>query len=221
MSETEEEEMHRQKYKRRMRWVVIGLFIVLIAIIVPTVIKVTSNEDDVIVELVPTASPSAAPSSAPSSAPTSADFNEFLDIINTLYDDDDAFEEAFGDLDSPQYKAALWATSEGSLGLAPGHPRTLNRYSLATFYFATKGDNWFRCGRESTDCADDEEWLTPSDECRWLAVGCVDVAANDRRISQIFFRKLLGGGFLINTSQNFSHTLCIVTFRAILKLAGK
>jgi hypothetical protein len=191
MSETEEEEMHRQKQKRRMMCIGICLFIVLIAIIVPTVIVVTSKEDDVIVGLFPTTSPSAAPSPSPSSAPTSSEFDEFLGIIKTLYEDDDAFNEAFGDFGSPQYKAALWATDEGSLGLAPDHPRTLNRYSLATFYFATNGDDWFRCGRESTDCGDNEEWLTPSDECQWLAVGCVeDPTIEDRRISKIFFRKL-------------------------------
>ena len=76
--------MHRQKQKKRMMYGCLCLFIVLIAIIVPTVITVTSEEDDVIVELVPTISPSGAPSPSPSSAPTSSDFDEFLGIIKVL-----------------------------------------------------------------------------------------------------------------------------------------
>jgi hypothetical protein len=208
MSEKEEEDTHRQKLRRRMMYICICLFIVLIAIIVPTVISVTSKGDDVIVELSPTLSPSAAPSPSPSSVPTSSNFDALLGAIKTVYDNDDAFNEAFGDFGSPQYKAALWAAAEGSLGLAPDHPRTLNRYYLATFYFATNGDNWFRCARESTDCGDGEEWLTPSDECQWLAVDCADPAAEDRRILKIFFRKLLGGQLSDHDiSEIFSHPI--------------
>jgi len=45
---------------------------------------------------------------------------------------------------------------------------------LATFYFATNGDEWTKCGRESAHCSQSQEWLTAENECNWYGIKCND-----------------------------------------------
>jgi hypothetical protein len=115
---------------------------------------------------------SIAPSSMPSSAPTTMDFSDFIDVLQAR---NVTAPEALEDRNSPQYLAALWVMTEDTYwldnALEMSDPKVLQRFALATFYFAMGGDDWSRCGRDSPSCGD-IEWLTNGDECDWLNVLC-------------------------------------------------
>jgi hypothetical protein len=190
MSEDEEEKADEMKRKRYLRRLFMGGCCLLLLIIIPIAIVFSGggDEDDIVIPLVPTSSPSAMPSGAPSPSPTSNAFADLLFVVAKEFNSAGMFSDAFGNQQTPQFRAAAWAANEGSLGLPVTDPRTLTRYALATFYFATEGDNWFRCGRDSTLCTDDQEWLTGPDECKWFAVKCGGPPQN-RYVTELFFRK--------------------------------
>ena len=123
------------------------------------------------------------PSMAPSMAPTSSTYGDLLDVVRLQYNNETAFNEVFDDESSPQYRAAEWAANEAPIGLSGSDPRMLSRYTLATFYFATNGDDWTRCGRGSTLCDEGSEWLTAENECDWDSIDCND----DFSVRQIYF----------------------------------
>jgi hypothetical protein len=183
--ELEEEEDNR---KRRMLWLGVAVFCILIIGIVIAVLSLAPEDDPIDdggdnggVEF------SEAPSTAPSSAPTPAAILELLAELEGRYPDQEMYDQAFSDLNTPQYQALLWATDEGnSDNLSGNDPRMISRYALATFYFATNGDEWARCGRDGTNCDPGAEWLLAEDECGWLAIICED---NTNDVTQIFFRK--------------------------------
>jgi hypothetical protein len=161
------------------------LVVVAIAIVVPVVILVGGDKETVVVELPPSIAPSEAPSAMPSSAPTSNLFREFLDYLRLL---PTSPENLGADPSAPQYMAAKWLVDEDtymdSTGLTIQDPKTMQRYALATLYFATGGNNWKLCGRNSPSCGDNI-WLTATDECEWFSLVCEEDA-----ITQISFRKL-------------------------------
>ncbi|CAB9505241.1 Leucine rich repeat N-terminal domain [Seminavis robusta] len=92
---------------------------------------------------------------------------------------------AFDDSSSPQSRAASWAIEEDGLSasLPVRDPKLLQRYALAAFYFATGGDSWSQCGRNSAGCATSNPWLTAADECTWFSLGC----SNDGVLVEIRF----------------------------------
>lgn len=64
----------------------------------------------------------------------------------------------FDDETSPQYAAIDWLANDDSARVSESDQARLQaRYALATFYFATLGDNWF----------DDCGFLSGRDECEW------------------------------------------------------
>lgn len=132
-----------------------------------------------------------APSQAPSTSLTTAtttntiSFDKVLSIIESHYDGTEQFDAIFSDESSPQYRAATWVannvSTDGNIG---SDDRVIRRFALATFYFATNGDEWFICGRESTSCDVSREWLTGANECDWYAIKCNQ---DDSHITEIFF----------------------------------
>lgn len=180
----EEEKLRKRRYLRRG----IILFILLVIVVVVPVVVVQSNSEGVTVEVNATDSPS----EAPSMAPTTSNFAQLLSTIEGLYGEDSTlFEERFSDEESPQFRAAVWAANEAPIGLTGDDPRMINRYALATLYFATNGDDWVNCGRDSTNCDATQEWLTADSECDWYAIECADPDNGDYSIIKIFFRKYL------------------------------
>jgi len=97
------------------------------------------------------------------------------------------FEAAFFDASSPQYRAAAWvANSFSTNGIIDDDiddDRLVQLFALATFYFATNGDEWIECGRY-TPC-DSQEWLSGENECNWYGITCSD--DDDGRVTNIFF----------------------------------
>lgn len=177
------EEEDNQKRKRLLR-IGGGVFcLLLIAIVVPVAIVVPGGGEDKLVNVTDS------PTMAPSAPPTAALFAELLDTLQPLYPSDESFEEAFSSYGTPQYKAADWATTVAPIGLSGSDPRMISRYALATFYYATNGDNWERCGISSTNCDEGREWLTAENECDWLAVECADRDGGDYTVLELFFRR--------------------------------
>ena len=179
-----EDEIAEEEKKKQMRAIRRGGLIcclLLIAIIVPIALLVP--DDEVVIDV------SESPSSAPSSAPTSIIFADLLDALQPLYPDEESYQTAFANTSTPQFQAAEWASNEAPDGVAANDPRMITRYALATFYFATNGDDWVRCGVGSTNCDVGQEWLTAENECDWFAITCVDPDRGDYTIKELFFRK--------------------------------
>jgi hypothetical protein len=181
----EEEDQYKRRRLLRLGG---GIFCcLLLIIVVPVAIVVPGGEEDKVFNTTDS------PTMAPSAPPTGSTFAELLNTLLPLYPDDESFEEAFSSYDTPQYQAADWAANIAPLGLAGDDPRMISRYALATFYFATNGDGWERCGVASTNCDDGREWLTAENECDWLAVECAE-GDDDHTVLELFFRtcRMLG-----------------------------
>ena len=174
----------QKKQSRLLRKGGIVFCILLIAIIVPVAVVVPGGGEKEFVNK------TESPTMAPSSSPTGALFADLLDTLRPLYPDDETFEQAFfSSDDTPQAKALDWATNVAPLDLAGDDPRMVSRFSLATFYFSTNGDDWERCGVGSTNCDEGREWLTADNECDWLAIECADPDAGDYTVFELFFRE--------------------------------
>jgi len=141
----------------------------------------------------PTQNPTKVPTTAPTMAPTQrCNQDEALRallirvIINAVSDSSDVGTEG-----TPQNMAMNWIINQDTRFLCPNDPTLKRRYSLACFYFSTRGSSWSECSAPE-DFSDPESiaaanaacnimpfpesgsdaWLTPSDECQWGGVFC-------------------------------------------------
>jgi len=176
MSEEEENQIERRKYKKYLIIAFICMVLIAVAIVVPVVLVVGNVEP-----AAPSMAPSSAPSMAPSSAPTSGRLDAIVESLTTV-----SGAEALQDKTSPQFQAAHWVSDEDPLALPIGDAQLLQRYLLAVFYFAMNGDEWLHCGRLDPICGgdpDEDSWLSESNECIWLGNRCVD----GQNVDRIFF----------------------------------
>jgi Leucine-rich repeat (LRR) protein len=181
MSEEEENQIERRKYKKYLILAFICMVLIAVAIVVPVVLVVGKVEP-----AAPSAAPSMAPSLAPSSAPTSVRLTDTIDSLKSISN-----EDAFNDVMSPQYQAAQWVSDEDPLALPIGDAQFVQRYILAVFYFSTNGDEWDNCGRNDPICGgdpDEESWLSEASECVWVGLNCT----NNANVDQIFFARTFG-----------------------------
>ena len=162
-----ESQLEKEYKAKKRQYLIRGIccFVFLLLVIVIPVAVVQSNKSGGTIGVDVTE----APSQAPSMAPTSTTYTELLSAIEDLYGDgnDELFAESFANTESPQSQAAKWAADVAPIGLSGQDPRMISRYALATLYFATNGDDWKRCGRDSTECDLSREWLTAENECDW------------------------------------------------------
>lgn len=178
MSEEEEIQIEKRKYKKYLILAFLCMVLIAVAIVVPVVLTVGKVEP-----AAPSMAPSQAPSMAPSSAPTSGRLDAIIQRLTSV-----SSADALQTKSSPQYKAAQWVSEEDELALPIDDPQLLQRYLLAVFYFAMNGDDWMHCGREDPICGgdpDEDSWLSGSSECIWLGNRCVD----DVNVDRIFFGK--------------------------------
>jgi len=117
----------------------------------------------------PSRSPSALPTMMETKTEPSA---KLISIIQSQYDDIAEFNSVFSNEATPQFRAAVWVEESG--GSVMSDARIVNRFALATFYFATNGDGWTKCGRQSNHCSVSQEWLTAENECEWYGIQCND-----------------------------------------------
>ena len=71
-------------------------------------------------------------------------------------------KKAMKDGTSHQFRAFEWLYSSNTLGLSD--VRVIQRWVLASFYYATNGDEWIN----------QSEWLESKNECLWYGVTCLD-----------------------------------------------
>lgn len=102
-------------------------------------------------------------------------------LLNDISDPDTIDTEG-----TSQYQAAQWIIDRDPRQLCPDDPTLRRRYSLAVFYYATRGDRWLECRAPTTSDDDDvctidplpnsgsESWLTEGTECQWGGVVCDD-----------------------------------------------
>ena len=186
VSEEEEKEMERRRLRR---YVCFGLVVFcLVAVVIVSVAVVLSgkkgNSSSTGIILSPTELPSSAPSQAPSSAPTTQALAATLDYLKAYYENQTYFMQVFQDTHSPQYQAALWRANEDIFPIkGVEDPKALQRFALATFYFATNGDGWGQCYRNDGGCGQ-SAWLSSNDECTWYGVQC---RGDGIRVDQMYF----------------------------------
>ncbi|KAL3924750.1 MAG: hypothetical protein SGARI_005973 [Bacillariaceae sp.] len=187
-----ESQLKQEDTRRKRKFLMYGLaaFVLLLVVIIVSVVVTQGNKSEVVVASEP-------PSEAPSSSPTSSTLADLVTAVEALYGEENSalFAEVFGNPESPQYKAAMWASGTIPAGLTGDDPRTISRYALAAFYFSTNGDDWEVCGRGSTNCAIANEWLTAENECDWYAVECVNPAGGDYTVDKLNFQKNLAINF--------------------------
>lgn len=63
---------------------------------------------------------------------------------------------------TPQSKALNWVTFQDPLRTPPGSPEQLVRFSLATLFYATNGNNWEKR----------KYWLSSAHVCQWYGIAC-------------------------------------------------
>jgi hypothetical protein len=96
------------------------------------------------------------------------------------------------DLSTAQGKAINWLIGEDELVRCPDHPNIIQRWTLATIYYATEGDDWFQCSNgdgANDDCGfeppffGEDRFLSPENECFWAGIVC----SIDFRVTEIEF----------------------------------
>jgi hypothetical protein len=92
------------------------------------------------------------PTLAPTAAPTSP-LPGLVELLEEVSSDGGA---ALSTPSTPQNRALNWLAGNANLD-SYSNERKIQRYSLATFYFATNGDDWVQ----------NTGWLSDSDECVW------------------------------------------------------
>jgi hypothetical protein len=126
-----------------------------------------------------TAAPSAVPSVAPSAAPSAFVIERFQQEILPEYS-----QVAIQNTTSPQSTAFNWLANNTELDSYDNFQR-LQRFALATFYYATDGENW----RVSND------WLSDNDECDWLTgIACIEGRSSKLQFDNdnLVFHNLVG-----------------------------
>lgn len=93
---------------------------------------------------------------------------------------------------SPQNLAEEWIINLDPLYVCPDDPSLGQRYTMAVFYYSTRGDRWTQCSAPSdfqnqTAVAEanaacnivvseggSDAWLTPSAVCEWGGLSCTN-----------------------------------------------
>lgn len=187
-----EQQILEKDVKKKRLLFVGGIFlVVVIALVIMAVVVVTTTRrgskgsgtpQDTGTSLNSTSmAPTVSPSVSDTVENTAVD--QFLLTLRRFYDDGEQSEGLFSDASSPQYRAAVWTVESSTAMDDPD--RMMQRFALSTFYFATNGDDWVRCGRDSKKCDLSQEWLTEENECNWYAIECDE----DGDVIKIFFRK--------------------------------
>ena len=106
----------------------------------------------------PTLSPTAEPTLSPTATPTARPTSE-KDVLQALLSSV-SFDNGASILspESPQNRAFEWLSSNTDVSTF-SDTKKIQRYSLATLYFATEGDKW----------SNQQGWLSDDDECTWFS----------------------------------------------------
>ena len=92
----------------------------------------------------------------------SAQVNEYIRIRDVIVSASPYSKMAIADQNSTQSRALGWLFSSDPRELSD--LRLVQRWALASFYYATNGNGW----------VDKLGWMEPRDECEWYGVTCID-----------------------------------------------
>ncbi|CAB9510720.1 leucine rich repeat [Seminavis robusta] len=150
----ESQDQNREEKMRQFKTkVLLGVIVLLLAIIIILVAILTPRKQQAKTDLVPTATSSQSPSSTPSQAPST-----FTNHILSLF----PFETAVAISEypqSPQSRAFEWLLEDSHKLPFYEDSRIIQKFALATFYYATNGDHWYT----------NTNWLNHSThECEWF-----------------------------------------------------
>jgi hypothetical protein len=85
----------------------------------------------------------------------SSNLKDLIAFLSNLWP---AGRSALSDSSSPQFRAAQWLSEEPNFGSYSDRQKR-QRYTLATLFFATTGDQWTKS----------DGWLTTENECNWYS----------------------------------------------------
>ena len=132
----------------------------------------------------PIAGPDSTGAGAPSSHVVTGDASSELKLLLSGASSDEG--AALNDIHSPQFRAYAWLVADESYAQGYETIRLLQRYALATLYFATGGPHWLNS----------DKWISLLNECDWHGLhGCQDATLNGNAINSID----LGGNGLKGT----------------------
>jgi hypothetical protein len=140
----------------------------------------------------PVSSPVSPPVSSPTEPPTSCRVDadtRARDIVDVVLGVSEL--NVLTNTTSPQYGALQYIINTDEAQVCADDPQLLQRYTLATYYYATEGDSWFQCSANVTNsqCSNNQRWLTGSQsECNWFGVQC---ATNSESGSQVIVEVVL------------------------------
>jgi len=175
----------KRKYTKRFVGIVCCLVVVIVAIAVPTTLKLAfAGRREVIVVITeePTSTPSLMPSLSPSSAPSTVRYTEVIDklsqdrivpglvtaegkaVLAPLSSREDLTKEG-----SPQNLAARWISDGDGMMMELTDPGFEQRYVMALFYYATDGSLWINSNG----------WLSEDSECFWYGIEGSSNGCND------------------------------------------
>jgi len=116
--------------------------------------------------------------SSPTLAPTGIGMTNLTSFIISS---EISVPSILGDASSPQNEALRWMSNDELSNKyldEKNSPALLQRYTMATLYFSTRGDGWNQCGRVNIQahCLDGSQslWLSSETECNWAGVTCTD-----------------------------------------------
>ena len=140
--------------------------------------------------LQPSKSPTISPSEVPSESPTNFKtktptmplpevlpqdmlygVDELNRVKNILLSASSRSEPALADPSSPQSQAFAWIYNQRNY---LSEEALVKRWVLASFYYATNGDNWIV----------NDGWLTSQSECSWYGVSCLNGAVSKLELEQ-------------------------------------
>ena len=143
---------NQEKYRRRTIRISLVFCLIVVAVVVIVVLTVPENgndkDEEAFVKAEPTGSPTTRPTAAPTPSPTpyAVELPDF-----TL--------QAMKDSESPQSQAYRWLQEDPMLE-SYLESKLLQRMALATFYYATMGDDW----------TVGTSWMSYEvDECMWFS----------------------------------------------------
>jgi Leucine-rich repeat (LRR) protein len=92
----------------------------------------------------------------------SASVNQYVHIRDIIVANSPVSKMALSDKNSIQSQALSWLYTSDIHDMSDH--QLVQRWALASFYYATNGNSW----------VDNERWLTTDDECTWFGITCID-----------------------------------------------
>jgi hypothetical protein len=159
-------EVAQQARSKLKKYSILGslcLVITIIGVMVPLSLTVFRTKHNL---RMTTIAPSQAPSIQPSSSPTTFELTEYVETLSQV-----SSLELLMTPGSPQYRASRWIYDVDPEQMNITHPRLLQRYIAAVFYYSTSnGNGWADCYPGDVHCSSEgkKSWLSSHHECEWF-----------------------------------------------------